>query len=122
MRFGHTQLRLDVRAAAGETTHARVAALLNVPPARLTLLSAGRVIHTEAEARAARAILALGTPAGAQLPSAWQTRLRRGFAALRGAPAALPRPAALLHAVRFVLAALWAALLSLLLPSHAPPP
>ena len=128
VRFGHSEVTLRVRVGAGETTHDAVAATFDIPRGRLKLLAAGRVLDGEQEARAARVILAVGTPAGAQLPRvpAWRAALR-WLAARAAAAAGLFPPAVqaarggwrLLGRVAAV-AAQFA--LSLLSPSHAPPP
>ena len=128
VRFGHSEFTLRVRVGAGETTHEAVAATFDIPRGRLKLLAAGRVVVDEQDARAARVILAVGTPAAAQLPHvpAWRAVLR-WLAARAAAAAGLFPPA--MHAVRggWLLLGRVAAVaaqftLSLISPSHAPPP
>ena len=125
MRYRNTELRLDVRTAGGESTHERVAALLDVPQDRLTLLSAGRKLHTEADARAARAaILAVGTPLNAQLPRVplWRRVQRWANAVLvPAAAAAAPSVFTLWRCARSVVSVAWLLFVSLLNPSAAPP-
>jgi hypothetical protein len=128
VRFGHSEVTLRVRVGAGETTHDVVAATFDIPRARLKLLAGGRVVGDESEARAARVILAVGTPAAAQLPRvpAWR-KAWHWLAAQAAAAAGLFPPAVqaarggwrLLGRVAAVAAQFT---LSLLSPSHAPPP
>jgi len=128
VRYGHAEMVLRVRVGAGETTRDAVAATFGIPRDRLKLLAAGRLLGGEEEARAAQgAILALGTPAGAQLAGvpAWRTALSWLTVRAAGIVGLFP-PAA--QAVRGAwrlfgrvagVAAQFA--LSLLVPSHAPP-
>jgi hypothetical protein len=90
-------------------------------------VSAGRKLKTEAEARAAPLLLAIGTVAGAHLPriSAWRRALRWCVGALaRGAaaaPSATRAGALVLHALCTAAGVAREFVLSMLLPSRAPP-
>ena len=128
VRFGHSEVTLRVRVGAGETTHDVVAATFDIPRARLKLLAGGRVVGDESEARAAHVILAVGTPAAAQLPRVPAWRVALHWLAARAATAAGLFPPAvqaarggwlLLGRVAAVAAQFT---LSLLSPTHAPPP
>lgn len=68
VRYGRLQLTFDVEQR--ELTRARLAALLDVPPDRLTLLAHGRRVHTEAEVAVCdggAALVCFGTPRALQL-------------------------------------------------------
>ena len=128
VRFGHAEVTLRVRVGAGETTHDAVAATFDILRGRLKLLAAGRVLSDEHEARAARVVLAVGTPAGAQLPRvpAWRAALRwlaaRAAAAARFFPPAVQAARGGWRSLSRVAAVAAQFALSLLSPSHAPPP
>lgn len=124
MRFGFTEFRLDVRTGAGETTHDRVAELFDVPHGRLVLLAAGRKVRTEDEARAAPLLMALGTAADEHLPHVplWRRLAKLLSSAARQAADSAPGAAcSAAEMLRRALAVAWHMLLSLCLPSRAPP-
>lgn len=70
IRYGRTEFKLDVRVAAGETNHKRLAQLFRIPAKRLLLVCRGRNLKTEEEvtqaAMAGATIVLLGTVAEKQ--------------------------------------------------------
>ena len=60
IRYGKAEVTIEVRSAAGETTHRRLEALFGIPAKRLLLVCRGRPLRTEEEVSAASA-------AGAQI-------------------------------------------------------